>query len=489
MMRLARNLALGASLLAGCGGSPAPQPEGQAADGAAVDRTKLPEPGKTPEWEPPAPERWTLANGIEVWFLRQKQAPLVSLRMLIPRGSATDPQGMAGMTALAADMLDEGTGTLSSLEISETLQRLATDYDAHVDTDATSVAMNMLADQFEPSVTLLSDLVLRPAFPPEEFERRKAQHLAGAIAAEADPGFARGVVLRRVLFGDGYGGAMPSGTRETIPKLDLAGVKAHYGKIFAPKGAAIIVVGDVERSAVEPVLAKAFGEWKAEPGAEAAKVAEVKPERAIYLVDFPGASQSSLAVARRAPGMKAAEDYFPAMVFNWSLGGSFGSRLNLNLREDKGYTYGARAGFNRWREAGFYYMAANVKTEVTKESIQEMFSELSRLTGEKPLTAEERQQAVSGLLLGLPGDWERMEAVASQFVEIPLYDRPADWFENFPEKIRDVSLDAASSTAKKYADPGDYLVVVAGDRSVLEPALKDLGLPIKLYDARGNPQQ
>jgi zinc protease len=482
-----KRLAAIALLAAGCGGAHPGVEKIPAAPPA--DRSHLPAPGPAPDWQPPVPERWTLSNGVDVWYLQEKQTPLVSLRLVLPRGSATDPQGQSGLTALAADMLDEGAGGRTSLQINEELQRLATDYDANVDVDSTVLAMDMLADKFEPSVKMLADIVRRPEFPADEFERRKAQHLAGMIAAEADPGFGRGVTLRHVLFGDGYGSEMPTGTRDSIPKIDLAAVKAQYSRVVVPKGASFVIVGDVDRKTVDSVLGAAFGDWKADTDLKPAAVADVKPTHAIYLIDYPGTSQSAVAVARRAPGMVKAEDYFPARVFNWVLGGSFTSRLNLNLREDKGFTYGASSGFMRWRDAGFYFLGANVKAEATRDSIKEMLAEITNAGATKPLTKDEREAAIGGLLLGLPGDFERLDEVAGKFSDLPVFDRPADWYSHFPDRIRAVTLDEAEAVAKKYGDPNDFVIVVAGDRKSIEPSLAELGLPIQHFDAQGKPVQ
>lgn len=483
-----------ATLFAGCGGGPEHRDAAAVAQAEQtdrpdpVDRTKLPEPGPRPDWAPPEVTRFELSNGIDVWYLRQDLAPLVSLELVVPRGAATDPEGKAGLTTLTADMLDEGAGERSALEISEELQRLATDYGADVGTDAVTVGMDMLADKVEPSLALLRDLLRAPTFPAEEFERRKAQHIAAAIAAEADPGNARMLVLRRALFADGYGGAPPGGTRATLEGITLEDVKAHFGRVFTPEGTSVVVVGDIDREALEPLLEKTLGDWKGSAEVKAAPLAEAEPKRAIYLVDYPGTTQSAIAVARRAPGMKT-DEYFEALVYNRVVGGSFTSRVNMNLREQKGYTYGAGSAFNRWREAGFYWMAANVKTEVTRESIDEMLRELADCAEKRPVTAEEREQAIGGLLLGFPGQWERMSAVARQLVDLPLYDRPADWYNEWPERVQAVGLDAVNALARAYGDLEDYVIVVAGDASKVEPSLKSLGLPILRYDAQGNPVQ
>jgi zinc protease len=450
------------------------------------DRSKLPEPTKLRDWAPPVPETWRLSNGIRVWHLQQGPTPLVSLSFVLLRGSATDPAGQAGLTELTADMLDEGAAGRSALEISKRLQELATDYHVSADVDHLALNMDMLADTFAESTELLSDLVLRPEFPKEEFQRRKEQRLAQALANESQAAWARAVVVRKILFGDGYAGALPAGTRRTLGELKLKQAKAHYDKLFAPDNVEIVVVGGIGAEPVKQALEAAFGSWKGKAKAEEAKLVAQAPAAGIHIVDYPDAAQSVLAVTRRA-GPASSPDYFPGLVFNREFGGAFSSRLNLNLREDKGFTYGARSLFRRWRDAGYFGLFADVQTKTTRESVDESFKELREICSSRPMTEEQRAEAVSGLLLGFPGRFERISAVAARFSTIPVLGRERDWFSRWPDRVQGVKLEQANAVAKEFCDPTGYVVVVAGDRKQVEPALKDLGLPMRWYDAQGTP--
>ncbi len=462
-------------LLMACGGTPVLPP----------DRSALPEPAGTVDWAPPTVTTWKMENGLEVWFLRQKQAPLVSLRLVTSRGASTDPAGKAGLTALAVDMLDEGAGGKSALELADAWQRLATDYGASASTDGVTFSLDMLADNLDPSLALLADVLMRSAFPADEFARRKQQRIAGALAREANPMQAMFVNIRRALFAEGYGGFPAGGLRTTLAGLTLDETKAQAAAVVKPGGAGVIVVGDVERDALEASLNTALGEWKGAPSATAGSLSEQEPQRAIYLVDFPGLSQSAIAVARRSPGTGAA-DAIAATVFNWALGGAFTSRLNMNLREDKGWTYGARASFNRWQAAGMYLMYAKVKADKTRVSLDEMFGELAAMQGPKPTTAEEREKAVGGLLQGFPAKFERMSSVAGRIATLRLDARPVDYYSTWTAKVDAVTLEIARATAKKYTVGDDFLVVIAGDRKTVEPTLEGLGLSVIVCDAQGN---
>ena len=457
--------------------APAPTP--------GVDRSKLPKPGPPKRWAPPVVATWTMPNGMTVWYLRQSQAPLVSLRVLLPHGAASDPKGKAGTTSLMADMLDEGAGARDALALGEAFQRLATDYDASVSTDDVTLGLDMLADKLEPSLALLADVVRRPTFPKAEFKRVKDQALAAALARQASARAVRGVLVRRAIFGQGYAGHTVSGDAGTLKRVTLRDVQRQYEALVAPAGATVIVVGDVDRARVRRALGAAFGDWSGAPAAKTAALTPPPTERAIYLVDFPGASQSQIAVARRAPGYE--DPARPAAeLFDYVLAGAFTSRVNLNLREDKGYTYGARGMFLRYRAAGMYVIGAGVKTATTLASLQEIFKEMRQMTSTRPITAKEFDEAKSGTLLGFPGRFETLSAVAGEVSEVAAEGLGSDWLSRWPGQIAAVTLAQANAVAAKIARADDYVVIVAGDRAKIEGDLKGLGLPIYVYDAAGH---
>jgi len=468
---------------------PPPPPPASAApvivSAPGPERDKLPAPDPAPAWSPAKPTVFSLSNGIRVYYLRQGPTPLVSLILLLPRGSAADPKGKAGLTALTADLLDEGAGKRDALELSEELQRLGTDYGTSTDVDSIALAMNTIAESFDASTALLSDIVRHPKLDKKEFARRKEQRIADALSAESDPKSARSIVMRKLLFRDGYGGNLADGTRPTLKKIGYADVVSQFKALFTPDDAAFVVVGGIGQEPVKAALEKAFGDWKGKTTAKMAAVDAAKPEKKVAFIDFPDSTQSAIALARRAPG-EAAADYFPAMVMSRVFGGAFTSRLNLNLREDKGYTYGAGSSFHRWKDAGYFGLAANVKRETTRASIDESVKELRDICGSRPISAKERDEAVGGLLLGFPGRFERGEGVAMQLTSLPLYSRPDDWLEKWAEHVKAVSTDQANAASRSYCNPDDFVIVVAGDRKVVEPTLSGLG-KLVFFDAQGAP--
>lgn len=449
-----------------------------------VDRSQLPEPWQISDWAPPAVEVSALSNGMQIYFLKQGLMPIVSVMLVFPAGSGTDPVRKEGLSAFTADMLDEGAGKRTTLQISEELQRLATDYSATSRTDAVVLSMNSLTDAFPESVALLADIARRPTFPRVEFERRKKQRIAEATAAEEEPRVVRDLVVRSGLFGNGYAGGSPSGTKATLKRIKYRDITRQYKAAIQPAGAAIVVTGNVDKALALAELEKSFGDWRGKPTAKARPITKTAAKKSIYFIDFPGKSQSAIALARRA-GNADTPEYFPAMLFNRIFGGAFTSRLNMNLREDKGYTYGARSGFARGRETGMFSLSANVKSDTTKASLDEAFAELKGLCGKAPLTESERDKAAGGLLLGFPSRFENVSAVAGQLYAIPAYGWPNDWYSNWTERVKAVQLGAMDGVAKQYCNLDDYLVVVAGDWETVGPTLGEFGLPIVMYDHEG----
>ena len=451
---------------------------------SGVDRKRLPEPGQLKAWTPPTPRLSALRNGIKVWHLERGSTPLVSLLAVIPRGSATDPKAKAGTAYLMADLLDEGAGKLGALQLSDELQRLATDYSSGVNVNYVMLAMDLLAENYGRSVELLADIMRRPRFEPAEFKRRKDYFVAAAISNESQPQAARSLAMLDVMFGEGYGGSVSQGTRSSLGRIGLNDVKAQYRRLIVPEGLEFVVIGGIEQTAAMDALERAFGDWAGKSSAVEADVSEKTPASALHLVDFPGAPQTVFSIVRRAPGAKS-DSYFPAMIFNRGFGEAFTSRINLNLREDKGYAYGASSSFSRFRKIGYFAISSSVKTDVTRPSIDEVLSEISALCGKRPITPTERNEAVSGLLLGFPGRFETLGAMAQQFAGIVIYQRPVNWFDAWPAAVEAIDVQAANRVAHENCDPNSYSIVLAGDRASIEPTLATLNRPLVLHDRQG----
>ncbi len=485
--------ALFGSLLSACSSAPPPSrpgpaapPPAEAPSPADPRYSALPKPPPQATWAPPSPEHFALENGLKVTYLKQGPTPLVSIQLVVPRGSATDPAGKAGVTYLLADMLDEGAGKRTALELSDELGRLATDYSASAGVDYVRLGMNLLAENLDESVALLGDIVRRPRLPKDEFERRKAHFIAEAIASEAQPRKTLGTAVHRALFGSGYAGDAPEGDRKTLAAVDYATLKNHYKTLIAPEGTEIIVVGGVDRARVQAALEKTFGDWTGKSQAKNRPVAEPTAAHPIYVVNYGGAAQSALTIAHRSGGALD-PDYFRDLVYNWPIGDAFTSRINMNLREDKGYTYGAGSDFRRYREAGYFGVSTSVRTDVTRASIDEILRELGEVCQTRPLSDAERNDAVNGLLLGYPAQFERIDAVSLRFASIPIFGRPLDFWQTWPLKVEAVTTADANASAKQNCDPRAFTIVIAGDKAAIQASLDGLGRDVVELDRQGHP--
>lgn len=447
---------------------------------------ELPKPTEAPAWAPPSASKKQLENGLSIWHMKQGSAPLVAIHLVLPSGTAFDPEGKAGLTLLAADLLDEGAGSLSALELSDKLGRLATDYSSQAGVDYVLLSMNALTENLDESLALLADIVMRPRLSRDEFERRKKHYEATALAARDDPRTAQSRALGHALFGSGYASRPSTGTAESLKSIQWLDAKNRAKEITVPEGAHVVVAGSADEALVQAAVEKYFGKWKGKRKANKAELEQAPAGGKAYVVDFPGATQSSLSIAMRA-GSSADPNYFAEEVMHQKLGGSFTGRINMNLREDKGYTYGARSSFQRYQEAGYFAVSADVKSETTGASIQEVFKELRDVCGARPLSDAERNDAVEGMLLGYPLDFDSVSSAGYRLASLPLRNRAADYWTTWPSNIKAITTARANEAARPYCDPGSYSVIIAGDKKTLLPELKALKLEVIELDRDGLP--
>jgi len=404
----------------------------------------------------------------------------------VPRGAETDPISKQGLTSLMADLLDEGAGKLNALALSEKLQALATELEISANTDGVVLSLQLIAENFARSLDVLADVVRRPRLDEQEFRRLRSQRVAQAIAAEADPQYARRNALYRGLFGQGYAGGWSQGTADSLKAITLADVQAHYRRLMAAEGSTFIVTGGIERETVAKELERAFGDWTGKPSTEARPLEPSPATGKLFLANYAGAAQSTIGVVRRVAGADA-DDLFASTVFNRSFGEAFISRVNLNLREDKGYTYGATSIFQRIRQTGIFGIFSDVRSDATRASLDEILRELADVCSTRPLVAQERDESVQGLLLGYPGTFENAEALAESFTQIALQNRPLDWFERWPSRVAAVTLEQANQAAQRYCQRSDFDILVAGDAAQVAPALDGLGFEVVKVNPRGEP--
>ena len=443
------------------------------------DRSHPPQPGPAPALNLPAIQKQKLSNGLPVWIVELHEVPVAQVNLLVLSGSSAEPGRKFGVASLTAAMLEQGAGSRSALEIADAVDYLGADLTAGSGYDSSALRLHVPVARLAEALPIMADVALRPTFPKDELERQRQQRLTSLLQGRDDPPTIAAVTFARVLFGveHRYGTPM-SGSAETIKAFTTDDLRSFYASIFRPENAAMLVVGDVKPETAMPLLEKHFGGWKA----SAAAAAPVKfppvdqpATRTVYLVDKPGAPQSQIRIgwigaARSTP------DYFPLLVLNTILGGSFSSRLNMNLREQHGYTYGASSQFDMRAAAGPFAAAAGVQTDKTSESLKEFFNELNGIL--QPVPADELSRAKNYVALRYPNSFETTGDISRRLEDALIYRLPDDYFPKYVQNIQAVSGADVQRVAQKYIAPGRFAVVVVGDAKTVEPGIRALNLGV-----------
>ncbi len=447
----------------------------------APDRSKPPQSGPPPVLKLPAIQKRMLSNGLPIWIVERHEVPVVHVNLVVLSGTGDDPAGKFGISSLTASLLTEGAGARSALQIADAVDFLGADLTTNSGSDSSAVRLTVPVARLANALPIMADVALHPTFPQAELDRQKAERVTNVIQAREDPQSIGQLAFARVLYGTTHRyGTAQAGSARNIQAFTAAEVRAFYASVYQPGNAALIVVGDVTPAKVVPMLETNFGKWMGTPvqphGALTAPA--VPAARQIYIVDKPGAPQSQVrigwvGVARSTP------DYFPITVMNTVLGGAFSSRLNLNLREKHGYTYGAQSQFDMRLGAGPFVAAAGIQTDKTSEALTEFFNELNGILQAVP--ADELTRAKHYVSLRYPLGFETTGDIATRLEQALIYRLPDDYFSTYVQKIEAVTGAEVQRVAQKYILPGKFAVVIAGDRAAIEPGIKALNLgPIKI---------
>lgn len=449
----------------------------------APDRSHPPQLGPAPALHLPAIQKRQLANGMPVWIVELHEVPVVQMNLVVVSGSGDDPPRRFGVANMTASMLQDGAGSRSALEIADAIDYLGADLTTTSGVDSSVVRLHVPVARLADALPIMSDVALRPTFPKDELERLRAQRLTSILQARDDASTIASVGFSRVLYGATHRYGTPMfGTAETIKTFEPDDLRAHYTSAYRSNNAALLAVGDITPDTVMPLLESRFGAWK--PATSPGQTAQTLPKvdepktREVYIIDKPGAPQSQIrigwiGVPRSTP------DYFPLVVMNTILGGSFSSRLNMNLREKHGYTYGASSSFDMRASAGPFAAGAGVQTDKTAEALKEFFNELNGIL--QPIPADELARAKNYVALRYPGGFETTGDISRRLEDAIVYHLPDDYFTKYVQNIQAVTSADVQKMAQKYIQPGRFAVVVVGDRKAIEPGIRALNLgPIKV---------
>jgi len=457
---------------------------------STVDRSRLPDVGEQPQVRFDAFERGQLSNGLNLILAKRSAIPVVNMRMMVNAGFAADQFGLPGTANLAMNMLDEGTKNRTAIEISDELAVLGATLSAGSNLDVSTVSMSALKENFAGSLDLFADVILNPIFPQDDFVRLRDLQLAGIKQEKAQPIGMAIRVFPKLLYGDDHAYGLPmsgSGTEESVLSLDTDALRQFHGDWFKPNNATLVVVGDITMEELRPQLEKQFSKWKQgdTPEKNIGTVSQ-RSESTVYLVDRPDSEQSIIFAGHVAPP-KNNDREIAIEAMNEVLGGSFAARINMNLREDKHWAYGARSLILDAQGQRPFVVYAPVQTDKTSESMAEINKEVRQIRGERPPTEDEVARAKDKKTLTLPGRWETANSVANSLAEMVRFQQPDNHWDEYPDMVRSLSDEQILDAAVDVIKPDNMVWVVVGDRAEIEDGIKELGYgDIVLMDADGN---
>jgi zinc protease len=460
---------------------------------AKLDRSKEPALGGPESLKLPPLEKAQLSNGLKIVLAERHSAPVVNFTLMVDSGYSADPPKAPGTASFEQRMLEEGTPTRDSLKIGEEFESLSANFTSTASLDWSLVSLNTLKSTMDKSLDIYADLILHPAFPQKEFERLQKDRIAGIKREKVSPQQMALRVVPALIYGPGHPYAMPftgTGTEASVAKMTREDLAKFHETWFKPNNATLLVVGDTTIEEIKPKLEKLLASWKA--GEVPKKSTPEVPEPAkdeVYLIDRPGSGQSVIFGAQLAPPRNA-PDVIALQLVNDIFGGKFSSRINMNLREDKHYSYGVFSVLPAARGQRPYISISAVQTDKTRESMVELVKEYKDIVGSKPITAEELKDEQTNATLALPGTFETVQQLSGAYGQILQYDLPEDYFNTFTQKAMSLTPDGANEIAKKYIQPDHLIWVVVGDMSKVEAGIRELNLgDVHKIDADGNPVQ
>ena len=440
-----------------------------------IDRERLPEPGPTRAFTFPAIDKSTLPNGLRVWSVHHAQVPIVAFMLLVRRGASSDPIGKDGLAAVTADMLDEGSGDRTAIDMHEALARLGAQFDTDIGSDATVASVTVLSRFADRALSLLSDIVVRPALRAEDFLRVRQLRLHRLTQIRDMPGAVADRAFLKLLYGAHPYGHSPIGNEASLAAMDVEDVRAFHERTIRPSVATLLAVGDCRHDEIVRLAAESLGAWSGAGDGDVAPTQALPHSPKLSIVPRPKAPQSELRIGQVSVG-RDTPDYHALVVANTILGGQFVSRINLNLREDKGLTYGARTAFEFRRLPGPFVLQASVQTSGTARAIDESIAEIAGMRGVRPVTADELSLGIAALTRGYARSFETADQIARAVMQLALYDLADDYFAQFVPRVECVTGDEVSRVMARHLDPARLTTLVVGDVDVIGQELGGLGL-------------
>jgi zinc protease len=456
-----------------------------------LDRSKAPTPGRPPMLRVPAWTRSTLATGAELVVSEKHDLPLVSFTITFSGGfNQADAVARRGLADMTASMMSEGTKTRDGEALAGALQLLGTTVSVRIAGETGTIAFQCIASKFPATLDIVADMLVNPSFPAEALERLRAQRLVALVQARDQPGAIASRVFPRLVYGDAhpYGQNITEATLKAITRDDVVAFHRGY---FRPGQALVTVVGDVNAAAAKASIEKALTAWPRGGEKPAFQYPAPPASRAstIYLADKPGAAQSTFAIGTTGPP-RSTPDYYALQVMNTILGGMFQSRLNANIREEKGYSYGVGSSFAFGKGPGAFRAGGDIVSAKSDAALTEFMKELRGIRGERPITDDELTTAKDALTQRLPGTFASAQSVNTAIVSLWTQGLPDDYYQQYAARIAAVQREDVVRVARQYVDVDHLVIVIVGDRSSVEGPLRATRIaPIVITDIEGNPAQ
>ena len=445
-----------------------------------LDRSKPPQAGPITLIGFPTFITTQTPGGTPLYLVENHEQPLVSLTLYLRDGSVSDAPGQEGLASVSAELLTKGTASRTATAIAEEIDFVGGSLGASASWDSSTISTSVLTRYLPTALDLLADVVLNPAFAGEELDRAKLQRIAGIMQAKSDPGYLSETIFSRIVFDSHPYGFESNGTEESIPALTPAGLRAQYEGIAAPNNAFFIVAGDVSESDIIGMIGHRFGSWKnASIQLRNFPVPSLQTKNRVALVEKAQAVQSAIRVGHIGIPRKH-PDYIACYVLNMLLGGYFNSRINLNLREKNGFTYGARSFFDTRKQTGAFAVSTEVRTEVTARAVEEIIHELGAIRKE-PVTGDELSMVKNYIIGSFPLSIETPQQVASRIATLALYGLEPNYYDTFRDTVAALTQEDLLRTAETYIHPDSVTIAVSGDSKALANDMKAFG-DVETYD-------
>ena len=446
-----------------------------------ADRTRLPPVGPPRSFKFPWLCKDRLPNRLSLWSAEHRTLPVVTFILVLPYGSAADFEGYEGLAAITADMMDEGTGNLSAIDVNAAFAKIGAHFDTDVSADATVFTVTALSKFARPALSLLADCVVRPRLDAADFDRIRQLRLTRLVQIRDMPSAIADRAIMQVVYGTHPYAHMALGTEESLRQLDIETIKQFHADLYRPANATLVASGDLDSNAFRQMAADVLSVWAdGRPRPQMPEDASVSPPppvpaHRLVMVNKTGAAQSEIRIGQVGLARNTT-DYHPLIVLNMILGGQFVSRINMKLRQEKGLTYGARTAFDFRRGRGPFILQTSVQSDGTAEAIKTSLLEIHAIRTDRPPTVDEVEIAKAALTRGYPRNFETAEQIARAMAQLVLYALPDDYFDTFTSKVCDVTVDQARQVAATHLEPDRLATAIVSDSAIVSPQLHAAGL-------------